>query len=180
MLVFEDVHWAEPALLDLIDHVASTAEEAPALLLCVARPEVLEKRPEWEQLEHLALAPLSADASAQIIDNLLDGADIAADALARIVEAAEGNPLFVEQLLSMMIDGGLLRIEDGVWQTGDLDAGWVPPTIQALLTARLDNLEREQRAVIDPASVVGHYFAASCRARARGGVRSRPGRRAPR
>ena len=62
----------------------------------------------WEQLEHLALAPLSADASAQIIDNLLGGADIAADALARIVEAAEGNPLFVEQLLSMMIDGGLL------------------------------------------------------------------------
>jgi class 3 adenylate cyclase len=158
VLVFEDVHWAEPALLDLIDHLASTAEEAPALLLCVARPEVLEKRPTWEQLEHLALAPLSADASAEVIDNLLGGADIAADALARIVEAAEGNPLFVEQLLSMMIDGGLLRAEDGVWHAGDLDAGWVPPTIQALLTARLDNLEREQRAVIDPASVIGHYF----------------------
>jgi class 3 adenylate cyclase/tetratricopeptide (TPR) repeat protein len=158
VLVFEDVHWAEPALLDLVDHIASTAEDAPALLLCVARPEVLEKRPDWEQLERLALAPLSADASAQIIDNLLGGTDIAPEALARIVDAAEGNPLFVEQLLSMMIDGGLLRVEDGVWQTGDLDAGWVPPTIQALLTARLDNLEREQRAVIDPASVIGHYF----------------------
>jgi len=158
VLVFEDVHWAEPVLLDLIDHLVSTAEEAPALLLCVARPEVLEKRPEWEQLERLALAPLSADASARVVENLLGGADIAADALARIVEAAEGNPLFVEQLLSMMIDGGLLRVEAGVWHTGDLDAGWVPPTIQALLTARLDNLEREQRAVIDPASVIGHYF----------------------
>jgi class 3 adenylate cyclase/tetratricopeptide (TPR) repeat protein len=158
VLVFEDVHWAEPALLDLVDHLASTAEEAPALLLCVARPEVLEKRPEWEQLERLALAPLSTEASAEVINNLLGGADIAADALARIVEAAEGNPLFVEQLLSMMIDGGLLRAENGVWHTGDLDAAWVPPTIQALLTARLDNLEREQRAVIDPASVIGHYF----------------------
>ncbi len=157
VLVFEDLHWAEPALLDLIDHVVANAEDAPALLLCVARPEMLEAHPAW-QAEHLALAPLSSAASAQIIDNLLGDARIADDARERIVAAADGNPLFVEQLLSMMIDDGLLRLDAGVWQIGELQAGWVPPTIHALLTARLDGLEREQRAVIDPASVVGHYF----------------------
>jgi class 3 adenylate cyclase/tetratricopeptide (TPR) repeat protein len=158
VLVFEDVHWAEPALLDLVDHVAETAEQAPALLLCVARPEVIEKRPDWEQLERLALEPLSAADSGRVIDNLLGDARITDDARARIVDAADGNPLFVEQLLSMMIDDGLLRIEDGVWRVEDLQPGWVPPTINALLTARLDGLEREQRAVIDPASVIGHFF----------------------
>jgi class 3 adenylate cyclase/tetratricopeptide (TPR) repeat protein len=158
VLVFEDLHWAEPALLDLIDHVIETAEDAPALLLCVARPEVLEKRPAWEQVERLALAPLSGAESAQVIDNLLGEGEIAEEARVRIVEAADGNPLFVEQLLSMMIDEGLLLLEDGVWRTDELPEGWVPPTIQALLTARLDALEREQRAVIDPASVIGHFF----------------------
>ena len=158
VLVLEDLHWAEPALLDLVDHVAETAEDAAALILCVARPELLETRPGWERLERLALAPLSAEESAQVVDNLLGEAEIAPDARARIVEAADGNPLFVEQLLSMMVDDGLLRLEDGVWRTGELRPGWVPPTIHALLTARIDGLEREQRAVIDPASVIGHYF----------------------
>jgi class 3 adenylate cyclase/tetratricopeptide (TPR) repeat protein len=158
VLVLEDLHWAEPALLDLVDHVAETAEDAPALLLCIARPELLESRPAWEQLDHLALTPLSAAASAQIVDNFLGGAGIADDARARIVEAADGNPLFVEQLLSMMIDDGLLQLEDGVWRTGELKLDWVPPSIHALLTARLDGLDREQRAVIDPASVIGHFF----------------------
>src|SRR3954447_21258633 len=158
VLVFEDLHWAEPALLDLIDHVVATAEHAPALLVCVARTELLEKRSTWEQVERLALEPLSGAESAQVIDNLLEDGTIADEARARIVEAADGNPLFVEQLLSMMIDEGLLLLDEGVWRTGELKPGWVPPTIQALLTARLDQLDREQRAVIDPASVIGHYF----------------------
>src|SRR3954468_16406817 len=158
VLVFEDLHWAEPALLDLIDHVVATAEHAPAILVCVARTELLEKRSTWEQVERLALEPLSGAESAQVIDNLLEDGTIADEARARIVEAADGNPLFVEQLLSMMIDEGLLLLDEGVWRTGELKPGWVPPTIQALLTARLDQLDREQRAVIDPASVIGHYF----------------------
>jgi class 3 adenylate cyclase/tetratricopeptide (TPR) repeat protein len=158
VLVLEDLHWAEPALLDLVDHVLATAEDAPALLLCIARPDLLEARPEWEEVDRLALGPLPPEASAEVVDNLLGDAQIAEDARARIVEAADGNPLFVEQLLSMMMDEGLLRLEDGVWRAGELESGWVPPTIQALLTARLDGLEREQRAVIDPASVIGHLF----------------------
>src|SRR5262249_50293685 len=158
VLVFEDLHWAEPALLDLLDHVATTAERARALLLCVARPDLLELRPAWAELEHLPLGPLSAEASAEVIANILGQADIADDARALLVDAAAGTPLFVEQLVSMMIDRDLLRLEDGVWHTGELPDEWVPPTIQALVTARLDGLEREQRAVIDPAAVIGVYF----------------------
>ena len=158
VLVFEDLHWAEPALLDLIDHVISTTVDAPALLLCVARPELLETRAAWAEGPHLALTPLTSEAVALVIDNLLGGVAIADDARARVVEAADGNPLFVEQLLSMMIDEQLLTLEDGEWRVGELAPGWVPPTIHALLSARLDGLEREQRAVIDPASVIGHYF----------------------
>ena len=158
VLVLEDLHWAESALLDLVDHVVRAADDAPALVLCVARPDLLETRPQWAEVPTLALAPLSADAVARVIDNLLGEASIADDARTRIVEAADGNPLFVEQLLSMMIDEQLLRFEDDTWVLGELPPGWVPPTIHALLTARLDGLEREQRAVIDPASVIGHYF----------------------
>ena len=158
VLVLEDLHWAEPALLDLVDHVVGGAEDAPALVLCVARPDLLETRPQWADVRRLALTPLSAEAVARVIDNLLGEANIAEDARTRITEAAAGNPLFVEQLLSMMIDEQLLRFEDDTWLLGDLPPGWVPPTIHALLTARLDGLEREQRAVIDPASVIGQYF----------------------
>src|SRR5262249_11812507 len=88
----------------------------------------------------------------------LGQADIADDARALIVDAADGNPLFVEQLVSMMIDRDLLRLEDGVWHTGELPDEWVPPTIQALATARPDGRERHQRAGIDPAAVIGVYF----------------------
>jgi class 3 adenylate cyclase/tetratricopeptide (TPR) repeat protein len=158
VVVFEDLHWAESALLDLVDYVTAAADEAPALILCVARPDLLETRPQWADVRQLALTPLSSDAVARVIDNLLGEANIAEDARTRITEAAAGNPLFVEQLLSMMIDEELLRFEDDTWLLGELPPGWVPPTIHALLTARLDGLEREQRAVIDPASVIGHYF----------------------
>ncbi len=158
VLVFEDLHWAEPALLDLVDHVAANAEDAPAFLLCVARPEFLDERPAWEGVEHLALAPLSPADSARVVESLLGGAPIAAGARARIVDAADGNPLFVEQLLSMLVDDGFLRLENGAWRVDELPPGGVPPTIQALVTARLDGLEREQRAVIDPAAVIGHQF----------------------
>ena len=78
---------------------------------------------------------------------------------ARVVEAAEGNPLFVEQLLSMLIDEGIIRFEDGCWRAdGAIDRVSVPPTIQALLAARLDYLEPEERAVIEPAAVIGYIF----------------------
>jgi class 3 adenylate cyclase/tetratricopeptide (TPR) repeat protein len=159
VVVFEDIHWAESAFLAMIEHVRGTAA-APLLLVCAARPELLEQRPDWSEHGPLfELQPLSEEESAQVIEHLLGDAAIPAEVRARIIAAAEGNPLFVQQVLSMMIDDGLLRRDDGRWiATGDLADLAIPGSIQALLAARLDLLTAQERAVIEPASVIGHVF----------------------
>jgi class 3 adenylate cyclase/predicted ATPase len=156
--VFEDIHWAESTLIDLIEHLASTVGDSALLLLCASRPDLIEQRPGWVDRELLRLDPLSEDESERVIENVL-GAQVAAQISGRIIEAAEGNPLFVEQLLSMLIDNGTLREVDGSWVTErDLSDLEIPATINALLATRLDQLTAEQRAVIEPASVIGHVF----------------------
>jgi class 3 adenylate cyclase/tetratricopeptide (TPR) repeat protein len=142
-LVVEDVHWAEPTLLDLAEHLGDWTRDAPLLLLCLARPEFLDGRPGWGG-ELMTLQPLSEVESEELIRNVLDGASLDDDMRARIRGVAEGNPLFVEQLLAMIAEGG--------------DPGDVPPTIHALLAARLDALPDEERDVLERASVIGHDF----------------------
>jgi predicted ATPase/class 3 adenylate cyclase len=163
VIVFEDIHWAESALLDLVERVAETATDAPLLLVCAARADIAERRPGWLQRQGasvIELDPLSAEQSALVLDNLLDGAEIDQRARRAIVSAAGGNPLFAEQLLSMLIDDGYLRRDNGHWvRARDLSQLAVPPTIHALLSARLDLLAAEERAVIEPAAVVGAVFA---------------------
>ena len=161
--VWEDVHWAEPALLDAIDHVADWAGDAPILLLCTARPEFLDSRPAWgagkQRASALTLPPLPTDASTQLIANLLGGGRLPADAADRVAEAGGGNPLFVEQMVSMLIDDGLVVREDGGWRpVGDLPAIAVPPSVAALLAARLERLSDEERRAIGAASVIGKVF----------------------
>ena len=160
VVVLEDLHWAEPVLFDLIDAVVSSASDAPALIVAAGRPELLERREVWAAEPQIALGALSDADAGLMIDHVLGDAPLAPDARRRIVEAAEGNPLFVEQLVSMMIDEGLLRQVDGTWDVDELPVGWVPPTIHALLSARLDHLGHGERAVIDPASVIGFHFPA--------------------
>ena len=161
VVVIEDIHWAESTMLDLIEHVLSSAER-PIVLVCLARHELLDIRPGWEGLpgsKVVSLEPLSADNAARVAENLLGDAELDPDVHARIVEAAEGNPLFVEQMLSMMVDEGALRQENNRWvPVGSADEIAVPPTIQALLAARLDLLGPEERAVIEAAAVAGLVF----------------------
>jgi class 3 adenylate cyclase/tetratricopeptide (TPR) repeat protein len=161
VVVFEDVHWAESTMLDLVEHVLGSSER-PILLVCLARHELLDIRPAWEKLSGssvVSLDPLSPSDAARVAENLLGNAEIDPNVRARIVEAAEGNPLFVEQMLSMMVDEGALRQEEGRWvPVGRADEISVPPTIQALLGARLDLLGPEERAVIEAASVAGLVF----------------------
>jgi class 3 adenylate cyclase/tetratricopeptide (TPR) repeat protein len=162
----DDIHWAEPAFLDLLDHVQQTAGDAPVLLLATARHDLLEERPAWGTQPgslRLALQPLSDDAAARMVANLLGAAGLSSDVMQRIVQAAEGNPLYAEQMLSMLIDTGALQLQAGQWVRGhDATAGAneivVPPTIQALLEARLDGLARAERATVEPASVIGLEF----------------------
>jgi class 3 adenylate cyclase len=163
VLVVEDVHWAELTFLDLVEHLVDRIDGRPVLLLCVARPELDELRPEWArraQLARIELTPLSAEASMDVVRDLLAGASLEAQVERRIVETAEGNPLFVRQLLSMLIEDGRLRRDNGGWvPEGEVSELELPPTIHALLAARLDLLTREERAVIEPAAVVGSVFA---------------------
>src|SRR3954454_22244932 len=149
VLVFEDIHWGAPAMLDVIDHVASAAREAPILLLCLARPELLDERPSWgggkPNATTILLEPLDVGHADRLIANLTGDSLDEAQRQA-IAEIAEGNPLFLEELVAMVVDGGAP------------DA--VPPTINALLTARLELLPRSERSTLAVASVVGRFFSA--------------------
>ncbi len=162
VLVFEDIHWAETTFLDLIEHVNESAREAPILIVCLARHELLDLRGDWGKVGSSVLVhleSLSESDASLVVDNLLGAAGIAEDARLRIVEAADGNPLFVEQMLSMLIDEGRLRRENGSWvPAGDLESVAVPPSLDALLAARIDALAPVEGAVIEAASVVGQVF----------------------
>jgi class 3 adenylate cyclase/tetratricopeptide (TPR) repeat protein len=162
-LVVEDVHWAEPSLLELIEQLVHAIDEAPVLVLCPARPALVDETPDWgtgERATRIEVQPLGDDASRAMVESLLGGATLDPDVRDRIVNAAEGNPLFAEQLLRMLVDEGRLERDNGSWRaTGKLSDLHVPPTIQALLAARLDTLAGGERSVIEPASVVGYVFA---------------------
>ncbi|MEN3343286.1 MAG: hypothetical protein V7644_2690, partial [Actinomycetota bacterium] len=162
VVVLEDLHWAEPTFLDLVEHLVETVEESPVLLLCNARPDLLEHRPHWTDppnASQVLLEPLGPEASRRVIGNMLGEAALDEAVTARVIEAAEGNPLFVEQLLSMLIDEKLVELEDGCWRaSGELPAVTLPPTIQALLASRIDSLDPQERAVVEPASVIGYLF----------------------
>jgi class 3 adenylate cyclase len=148
VVVFDDLQWAEPTFLDLIDHVTDLARDAPMLLVCVARPELLDLRPGWGggklNATTMLLEALTDAESEQLVDNLML-ARVGAGMKERIAAAAEGNPLYVEEMLAMVGQDG-----DGVVA--------VPPTIQALLAARLDHLGPDERTVVECAAVQGQEF----------------------
>jgi class 3 adenylate cyclase/tetratricopeptide (TPR) repeat protein len=161
--VWEDIHWAEPAFLDCVNHVVDWSRDAPILMLCTARPEFLDRRSDWGggklNASTLLLRPLDPKDSAELIANLLGGAGLADEALDRVTEAAGGNPLFVEQLLSMLIDDGVLVRQNGGWTAlDDLSSVSVPPSVAALLAARLERLSDEERRTIECGSVIGKEF----------------------
>jgi class 3 adenylate cyclase len=163
LVVIDDIHWAEPALLDLIEHIADWSREAPILLLCLARQDLLDVRTTWGggklNATTILLEPMSESETEELIDNLLGRASLPPEARSRIQDAAEGNPLFVEEMLSMLMDAGLLRRENGTWvSTRDLSKVRVPTTIRVLLAARLDRLGDVERKVIERGAVEGKVF----------------------
>jgi class 3 adenylate cyclase/tetratricopeptide (TPR) repeat protein len=163
IVVLDDLQWADALLLDLVEGLAVWMRDSPVLLVCLARPELREIRPSWSggmvNATTLLLEPLTAEESSALLHNLLDEAGCADDAQERLVEAAGGNPLYLEELVGMLIEDGLLtRSEQGWVSTADLSRLEVPPTIAALIAARLDGLPAAERAVLERASVVGNVF----------------------
>jgi class 3 adenylate cyclase/tetratricopeptide (TPR) repeat protein len=163
VVVFDDVQWAEPTFLDLVEYLSGWTRDARILLLCLARPDLLELRPSWTTVTStagtLSLSPLTEEETERLIANLLGASSLDPTVSARIVDAAEGNPLFVEEMLRMLEDQGFLRYEDDRWRVvGDLSRISVPATIQALLAARLDRLTPEEKAVLGCAAVIGKVF----------------------
>ena len=153
VVVFDDLHWGEQVFLDLVEHVADLSRDAPILLLCMARPELLDRRPTWGggklNATNVLLEPLAPAETDELIDRLLPGGRLDASLRERICEAAAGNPLFVEEMLAMLEERG-----DGDVSTDVV----VPPTIQALLASRLDQLDTAERGVLERGAVEGHVF----------------------
>ena len=146
VVVLEDVHWAAPALLDLVEYLVGWLR-GPVLLVCLARQDLVELRPGWlnprPEADALLVEPLAPDEAESLLGELVTDPR----ARARITEAAEGNPLFLEQMVAMLAD-----------DPEDVSAIPIPPSIQALLAARLDQLDRVERDVIERAAVVGREF----------------------
>jgi class 3 adenylate cyclase/tetratricopeptide (TPR) repeat protein len=160
LVVFDDIQWAEPTFLDLVQYLATFATGSPILLLCLARPELLEVRPDWAELGTvIRLEPLGLGESERMLANLLGEAGASGEAQGQIVAAAGGNPLFIEEMLRMLVDDGLLVRERETWVArGDLSHIGAPETVQAVIAARLDRLDPSERAVLQRASVAGEVF----------------------
>jgi class 3 adenylate cyclase/tetratricopeptide (TPR) repeat protein len=148
--VIDDLQWAEPEFVDLVEHVADLSRDAPIFLLCIARNELLDARPDWGggklNATSLLLEPLGAHDCEALIENLLGEGDLGSDARERITAASGGNALFVEEMVAM------------VRESGDGDRLAVPPTITALLQARIDALDPELRVVLERAAIEGEVF----------------------
>jgi class 3 adenylate cyclase/tetratricopeptide (TPR) repeat protein len=163
VIVLDDMQWADPALLDLVERLALTVTDVPLLLLCLARPELFEETPDWcEQVPHtvrLELEPLGRDDVLDLMSHLLEGEPLPPDLRDHVVAAAAGNPLFVEELLRMLVDDGIMIRTDRGWvTTADPGGVAIPPTVGAILAARLDRLTHGERAVAQHASVIGREF----------------------
>jgi len=157
LLVLEDVHWAEPTVLDLVEYLVGWSRGVPILVVALARPDLLELRPAWPG-EHLLLEPLAAGEVQALLVNLLGSAELDAEIASRIELAAEGNPLFVEELVRMLLADGALVLEEGRWVARDVEELPIPPSISALLAARLDRLDPGEKVVLQCASVIGKEF----------------------
>ncbi len=163
IVVVEDIHWAEPGLLDVLEATVDWTRDAPILILCPTRLDLLDARPALfvgrDNVTALRLLPLAADDTGVLIDVLPGGSALPAALRHRIEEVSEGNPLYVEEMLGMLVDDGRLRRDGEGWAAApELGTLTVPVSVQALIAARIDALAFAERRVAERASVVGREF----------------------
>jgi class 3 adenylate cyclase len=156
VVLVEDLHWADDELLELFDSLVAQVD-GPLLLLATGRPELLERRHAWSR-DAVVLDALPAAVAAELLDELL-GVALPPSVRNAVVERAEGNPFFVEELLATLIDRGVLVRSNGGWSCADLPPGFeVPDTVQAVLAARIDLLPPAEKAALQAAAVIGRVF----------------------
>ncbi len=150
VLVFEDLHWADDGLLDFVDQLVEWARSAPILVLCTARPELLERRPGWgggkANASTISLPPLADEETARLLSTLLERPVLAAETQAELLARAAGNPLYAEQFARMLAE------------RGSLEELALPETVQGIIAARLDHLSEAEKALLQDAAVVGKVF----------------------
>ncbi|MEO8291014.1 MAG: adenylate/guanylate cyclase domain-containing protein [Gaiellaceae bacterium] len=160
VVLIEDIHWAEDPLLDLLERTGREVH-GPLLIVATARPEVLESRPTWgdgRNASLLWLQPLTEDEAGRLFDDSLAEA-LPLEIRNLVVERAEGNPLFVEELIGTLIDSGNLKRVGDSWQAKPLQQNMnIPDSVQAVLAARIDMLPSLEKAALQAASVVGRMF----------------------
>ena len=165
LLLLDDLHWADDGSLDFVDHLARECAACPLLVLCFARPELLERRPAWGEGQQaharLPLQPLTKRESRQLVEEILRNAQAIPHALRElVVGAAEGNPFYVEELIKMLIDQRVIIPAAEAWSVdaSRLVEVRVPPTLTGVLQARLDRLTPWEKTVLQRAAVVGREF----------------------
>ncbi len=163
VMVFEDLQWADSGLLAFIDHLVEWSRGVPIYVVALARPELLDTRPDWgagkRNFTSLALEPLSPAAMRALLAGLVPG--LPDDAAARIIARADGVPLYAVEIVRMLVAQGELEAADGVYRpVGGLADLAVPDTLHSLIAARLDALDPADRALLQAAAVLGHSFTA--------------------
>jgi class 3 adenylate cyclase/ketosteroid isomerase-like protein/tetratricopeptide (TPR) repeat protein len=164
VLAIDDVQWAEPLLLDFTEHLVQWGAGVPLLVLVAARPELREKRSSFATpgglvSEVVTLGGLDAAAAMRLAANVVGADTLPAVVAGRVLATSEGNPLFLRELVRMLVNDGALRREGERWVLAvELAALEMPPTIQALLAARIERLRPDERLVLERASVVGRRF----------------------
>ena len=163
VLVFEDLQWADAGLLDFIDHLLDWARSLPIIIVTLARPELFDRKPDWgvghRSFTAMALEPLTADAMRRMLDGLIPGVPEAA--LSAIVDRADGIPLYaVETVRALLAQGRIERVGEEYRPVGELGELTVPESLRSLIASRLDALDREDRSLVQAASVLGQVVAA--------------------
>jgi class 3 adenylate cyclase/tetratricopeptide (TPR) repeat protein len=160
VVLIEDIHWADPRLLDLIEIVLGRVT-GPALVLCMARPELYQRRPDWggglANATAITLSPLSASEGTDLIEHLLGG-DAPAEVVGPILHRSEGNPFYAGELLRMMTEDGTLARHEGRWAIVRALPSSLPDTVQGVIASRIDLLSPAEKRAIQDAAVVGRIF----------------------
>jgi predicted ATPase/class 3 adenylate cyclase len=161
VMIFEDMQWADASLLDFVDHLMEWSKSHPIFVLVLARPELLERRPTWgtgkRNFSNIYLEPLPPVAMEELLAGLVPG--LPEEVRSKILERAEGVPLYAVETVRMLLDRGLLTQEESTYRpTGAIDSLEVPETLQALIAARLDSLTAEERRLVQDVSILGKTF----------------------